>query len=177
MTPAGGEADAPATPDADVLADGPLERICGVLCEAVLVLMIVLIITEIVTRGVFSFSFEVIDEVGGYLLVALAFLSLPVCVTGDAFHRVELVLARLSPRGRLLVRIVFTAVILFSMLVLDFYLARVVVQSYEQDSVAMTRLATPFWIPQLVMPLGVSALAFTLLRRLVRDLRRLGRSA
>jgi TRAP-type C4-dicarboxylate transport system permease small subunit len=39
----------------------------------------------------------------------------------------------------------------------------------------MTRLETPFWIPQLFMPLGMTALAFTLLRRLVWDARRLAR--
>jgi TRAP-type C4-dicarboxylate transport system permease small subunit len=168
--------DGHASPDEPALPEGPVERICGLLGELTLVVMIVLIMTEIVTRGVFNFSFEIIDEVGGYLLVALAFLSLPVCVTGRAFHRVEFVLVRLSPRGRATISLVFTGVILFAVLVLDYYLARVVVQSYDQESLAMTRLATPFWIPQLFMPLGTTALAFTLTRRLVHDARRMIRA-
>lgn len=162
-------------PAPETVPEGPVERLCTVLSELVLVTMIVLIITEIVTRTFLNFSFEIIDEVGGYLLVALAFLSLSPCITGGAFHRVEFVLARLTPRGRILASIAFTAVVLFAVVVLDFYLARVVLQSYDQHSVAMTRLETPFWIPQLFMPLGMTALAFTLLRRLVWDLRRLNR--
>jgi TRAP-type C4-dicarboxylate transport system permease small subunit len=85
------------------------------------------------------------------------------------------VLARLSPRGRIISRLAFTAVMLVAIVVLDIYLARVALQSYEQGAVAMTRLETPFWIPQLFMPLGMTALAFTLLRRLVWDARRLAR--
>jgi TRAP-type C4-dicarboxylate transport system permease small subunit len=160
----------------ETVPEGPVERFFAVLSELVLVVMIVLIITEIVTRTAFNFSFEIIDEVGGYLLVALAFLSLPICITGGAFHRVEFVLARLSPRGRILSRLAFTAVMLVAIVVLDIYLARVALQSYEQGAVAMTRLETPFWIPQLFMPLGMTALAFTLLRRLIWDARRLARS-
>ena len=38
--------------------------------------MLVLIAVDIVTRSLFNFSLEVSDEVGGYMLVAIAFLSL-----------------------------------------------------------------------------------------------------
>jgi TRAP-type C4-dicarboxylate transport system permease small subunit len=160
----------------DTLPEGPVERICSLIGELCLVALIVLIIMEIITRTFLGFSFEIVDEVGGYLLVALTFISLPTCLAAGAFHRVELVMGHLSPHSRILVRLVFTGVIFLFVLVLDYYLGRVVVQSYEQEAVAMTRLATPFWIPQLFMPLGITALAFTLLRRIVRDARLLRRS-
>ena len=37
------------------------------------------------------------DEIGGYMLAAITFLSLSVCQVNDSFHHVELVQARLSP--------------------------------------------------------------------------------
>ena len=39
--------------------------------RAALVVMLVLIAVDIVTRWVFNFSFEVSDEVGGYMLVVI----------------------------------------------------------------------------------------------------------
>ncbi len=51
------------------LPEGPVEWTCKVLSEAALVVMLVLIAVDIVTRWVFNFSFEVSDEVGGYMLV------------------------------------------------------------------------------------------------------------
>ncbi len=161
------EEAAPIVIDA-TLPEGPVERACRMLSELALVVMIVLIVSEMIARGGFNYSFEVVDEVGAYLLVALTFLSLPVCLASNAFHRVEFVLVRLAPRGRIVARMVFTTLILLFTLVLDFYLARVVLQSYEQEAMAMTRLLTPFWIPQLSMPIGLSALAFTLCRCLLR---------
>ena len=45
-----------------------------------------------------NFSFEIADELGGYMLVVMTFVSLSVCQVNNAFHRVELIQARLSPR-------------------------------------------------------------------------------
>ena len=59
--------------------------------------MLVVVAVDIVTRSLFNFSFEISDELGGYLLVVIAFVSLPVCQASDSFHRVELVQSRLSP--------------------------------------------------------------------------------
>ena len=41
------------------------------------------------------------------MLVVITFVSLSVCQVNDSFHQVELVQARLSPRGRALSRVIF----------------------------------------------------------------------
>jgi len=51
---------------------------------------------------VLNFSFEIADELGGYMLVVMTFVSLSVCQANNAFHQVELLQARLKPRGRAL---------------------------------------------------------------------------
>ena len=63
--------------------------------------------TDILTRSLLNFSFEISDELGGYLLVVIAFVSLPVCQASDSFHRVELVQSRLSPFGRAVSHVIF----------------------------------------------------------------------
>ena len=61
--------------------------------------MIVLIGAEAIARNVFGTSLQVTDEVGGYLLVALTFLSMPVAEAHGAFHRVELIQSQSEPVG------------------------------------------------------------------------------
>ena len=64
--------------------------------------MLVVIGADIFTRYLLNFSFEVADELGGYMLVVMTFVSLSVCQVTNSFHQVELVQARLSQRGRAL---------------------------------------------------------------------------
>src|SRR4051812_28134803 len=59
--------------------ESPIETMCRVLCEAALVAMVVMMIAEVVGRALFDFSFQVTDELCGYLLIIISFLSLPVC--------------------------------------------------------------------------------------------------
>src|SRR3954462_10770454 len=73
------------------LSEGPVEWTCKVASEAALVVMLVLIAIDIVTRSVFNFSFEVSDEVGGFMLVVICFLSLSPCHVNGSFHQVEFV--------------------------------------------------------------------------------------
>ena len=79
------------------LPEGPVEWTCKLASEA-LVVMLVLVAVDIVTRWVFNFSFEVSDEVGGYMLVVICF-SLSACHVNGSFHEVEFVQARLTARG------------------------------------------------------------------------------
>src|SRR4029077_8176960 len=72
-----------------------VERTCKVVSEAALAILLVLTTLDIVTRALFNFSFEVSDEVGGYMLVVITFFSLAVCHVNGTFHEVEFVQARL----------------------------------------------------------------------------------
>src|SRR5260370_27606622 len=80
--------------------EGPVERLCNFACMAALVVMLGVIGVDILTRSLFNFSFEISDELGGYMLVVIRFVSLPVCQISDSFHHGELVQSRLSPFAR-----------------------------------------------------------------------------
>ncbi len=69
------------------------------LCALFLIAMIVLIGAEAIARNVFATSLQITDEIGGYLLVALTFLSMSVAEAHGAFHRVELIQSRLNARA------------------------------------------------------------------------------
>jgi TRAP-type C4-dicarboxylate transport system permease small subunit len=154
------------------LGESVVERACRGLCELALAAMVLLTSAEVVARQ-FHFSFELVDEIGGYLLAALTFLSLPVALVGGAFHQVEYVRARLGPRGRAALGLVFTLMSLLFALVLAWQLWRLVTRSYGADVRASTILGTPLWLPQSAMLLGTGALIVALLRVLARQWRTL----
>ena len=92
----------PAGHPAPPVGEGPVERLCKYASEAALIIMLLVIGADIFTRYLLNFSFEIADELGGYMLVVMTFVSLSVCQANNAFHQVELVQARLGPRGRAL---------------------------------------------------------------------------
>src|SRR6185503_2483637 len=84
------------------VGEGPVEFACKLVSEAALIIMLVVIGADIFTRYLLNFSFEIADEIGGYMLVVMTFVSLSACQANSAFDQVELVQARLGPRGRAL---------------------------------------------------------------------------
>jgi len=163
----------PDRPAARVIGEGIIERICKFVCVAALVVMLVVIGLDIITRSLFNFSFEISDELGGYMLVVITFISLPVCQVNDSFHHVELVQARLSPRWRAISRVIFDLLSLAFCVLLLWQLIKFEMSSWRFDDHAPTYLATPLWIPRVAMALGACALCFSVLRTLVVDIRTL----
>jgi TRAP-type C4-dicarboxylate transport system permease small subunit len=159
-------------PSAHRLPESIVERACKLACVAALVVMLVVVAVDILTRSLLNFSFEISDELGGYLLVVIAFVSLPVCQAGDSFHRVELVQARLSPFGRAVSHVIFDLLSLAFCALLFWQLVRFELTSFRFGDRAPTYLATPLWIPQAAMVLGAAAVCFSMLRTLAADIGR-----
>ena len=149
-----------------------LERSCMLVCEIGIVAIAVVVLTEIVTRNLLGFSFEASEELGGYIVVGISFLSLPVCQVYRSYHHVQFIQARLSPRLRAASHIVFDALSLGFCLLLVWQLSRFVLQTWRAEDVAPTLLATPLWIPQALMPLGALAASVSLARSLAGNVRR-----
>ena len=151
------------------LKESIVERACKLACIAALVVMLVVIGVDILTRSLFNFSFEISDELGGYMLVVITFVSLPVCQVSDSFHHVELVQSRLSPLGRIVSHIIFDLLSLAFCVMLLWQLVRFEISSFRFGDHAPTYLGTPLWIPRIVMMLGAAALCFSVARTLVAD--------
>ena len=155
------------------LPEGPVEWTCKVASEAALVVMLVLIAVDIVSRALFNFSFEVSDEVGGYMLVVISFLSLSACHVHGSFHQVEFVQARLSPRARSISQLIFGLLSLAACVLLAWQFIRLELSSWRFGDVAPTYLGTPLWLPRLPMALGMIALAFSMCRTIIAEAKRL----
>jgi TRAP-type C4-dicarboxylate transport system permease small subunit len=158
---------------ARALPEGPVERLCNLICMAALIVMLAVIGLDIATRALLNFSFEISDELGGYMLVVITFVSLPVCQVDDSFHHVEFVQSRLSPRGRAISHVIFDILSLAFCAALLWQLGRFELSSWRFDDHAPTYLATPLWLPRLAMVAGAAALVFSGLRTLAADIARL----
>jgi TRAP-type transport system small permease protein len=145
------------------------KRLCGLL----IVVMVLLIIAEVVCRNVFNFSLQITHEVAGYLLVAVTFLGIGVSLHDRALFRVEFLFSRLPARGQHILQLVFDLLALGFGVILDYQLVRLVVSSYTRGVREATILATPLYIPQIVMPVGVSLMIVVLLAHIWGDLRAL----
>ena len=153
----------PATPR---LKESIVERACKLACVAAVIVMLVVIGVDILTRSLFNFSFEISDELG-------SFVSLPVCQISDSFHHVELIQSRLSPFGRAVSHVIFDVLSLAFCVLLLWQLTRFELSSFRFGDRAPTYLATPLWIPQIAMMLGAAALCFSMVRTLAADVARL----
>ena len=148
-----------------------LEAACLWLTGACLAAMLVIILVEVVTRSFFHFSFEVVDEVGGYLTVAVSFLALAPAQARKAFHNVALVQNRLSAHARTGWLAFFHLLALAFSLTVTVAMVRFVYRSWQQGDRASTVLQTSLWIPQSVMVIGMAVLCLVLAAELVAALR------
>jgi TRAP-type C4-dicarboxylate transport system permease small subunit len=154
------------------IGEGPVERLCKWASEAALITMLVVIGADIFTRYVLNFSFEIADELGGYMLVVMTFVSLSVCQVNNAFHQVELIQARLTPRWRALSAAIFDVLSFGFAALLLWQLIRLERSSYRFGEKAPTYLETPLWIPRLAMAIGVAALLLSIVKTFMAHLRR-----
>src|ERR1043165_3710226 len=176
LEPAGGVADlAAGTPPSHLqppIGEGPVERLCKWASEAALITMLVVIGADIFTRYLINFSFEIADELGGYMLVVMAFVSLSVCQVNNAFHQVELVQSRLTPRWRAFSSAIFDVLSFGFAALLLWQLIKLERSSYRFGEKAPTYLETPLWIPRLAMAIGVAALLVSIVTTFIAHARR-----
>jgi TRAP-type C4-dicarboxylate transport system permease small subunit len=154
-------------------SEGVVEKACKYLSALALMVMLVVVGIDVVTRWGLNFSYEVSDEVAAYMLVAIAFLSLPVSHINGAFHRVEFVQARLSMRGKLISSLFFELVALVFCAIFVWQFINLVRSSWRFGDHAPTFLETPLWLPRCLLVIGMAALCIALLRSMVADIGRL----
>jgi TRAP-type C4-dicarboxylate transport system permease small subunit len=157
------------------LAAGTTEiaRVCEFAVAAALLAMVLIIAVDVFARSLLGFSLQMSDEMCGYLLVAATFLSVPVSLAHDGFHHVELIQARLTPRGRLISRLGFDVLALVVCTILDWQFIRLELSAWNSGAMAPSVMMTPLWIPQLSLPLGMSLVCLLLIAAIISKVQQL----
>jgi TRAP-type C4-dicarboxylate transport system permease small subunit len=133
------------------------------LAELLMLAMMALITGEVICRSFMGFSLLLVDEVAGYMLVAILFLGVTASFQSGSLLRVDFIMNRLSARAQLWLDAVFDLIGFGFVAILDYALVNFVLSTFERGMQAPTLLATPLYLPQLVMPVGATLLALALL--------------
>lgn len=152
--------------------EGPMETACAWICGLALIATLVITAIEVVSRAMFHFSLQISDDFGGYLLVAMTFISLAYCQVTNAFHRIELVQAHMQPRPRQLLSLAFLFLSIAFVALVTWYLALFAYDAWKSGATAPSFVETPMWIPQVTMPIGMALLLVSLVKTAVIDVRR-----
>ena len=133
------------------------------LSALLLVSLTLLILTEIFIRYFFNLSTMIADEYGGYLYLALIFLGLAYTFNEDAHIRINILTSKMSEKSNRFVDVIAGII---TILILLFALYRTILFTYDSYSMEMVSeavSATPLYLTQLVMPLGITLFLLTIL--------------
>jgi len=157
---------------ADRLMDR-LARLGRTVSSALLILMVILINVEVLGRYFFKVSTLIADEYSAYFFVGCTFFGFSYSFRQGHFLRVSLLTGKLSSKAQAVLQCsaAFLAFGLSS--VVTYEVAMLTLISVQFHSVSIQPSATPLWIPQVIMPLGMGALSFLFLNEALQTLSRL----
>jgi TRAP-type C4-dicarboxylate transport system permease small subunit len=119
-----------------------------------LVLLSIATCVEMVTRKLFSFSLQGVDEVGGYTLAIVSAIGFSYTLITRGHTRIDFLIGKL-PAG---VRAALNALAMLTLAGMAVFALRrgweVVAESIEFQSHATTPLQTPMWLPQSIWLVG-----------------------
>lgn len=143
-------------------------RACAMLACFAIATMTVLIVGEVILRTFFASTMYFTEEFSGYMVLAIFALGVPYAREKNALLTVEFVIDRLSPPVRRRVDFIYGLVSLGFCVLLNWYAIQLFLKSIERELTAPTVLRTPLWMPQLLIPLGITLLCLVTIRKLVR---------
>jgi TRAP-type transport system small permease protein len=133
-----------------------------------MILIVALIVLEVSLRALLSSSTLVADEYSGYLYVTLFFFALAFTMRDEGHIRVGVIFNSVNWKARKVMDLVSSIIALLICTFALYYAARMVSDAYTLCMVSETPAATPIWIPQLVLPLGLSLFILQIVSRIFR---------
>jgi TRAP-type C4-dicarboxylate transport system permease small subunit len=147
-------------------------RAGGYAAGAVVFLLMLLIAAGVFSRRVLGAPLLAVDEVSGYLLLAIVFLGLAYTMRAGGHIRADIVLAHVPLRARAVLETVatllaggFAATLLAGSWIL-------VAEYYARGTLSFKYLQIPLWIPATLLPVGTGLLFLQLVAQLLRRLLR-----
>jgi TRAP-type C4-dicarboxylate transport system permease small subunit len=145
-----------------------LTRLCVFLGGATLVAMTSMVVVDIFMRTLLSRSLGFVEEITGYLVVAVTFLGVSMTFREGAMFRVSFLYEMFPPALKKALGVVYLAASLLFCAAMSWYTALMVWSSHARGKVAATELQTPIYIPQLFLPIGFLILSIFILDKLFR---------
>lgn len=139
----------------------------GLTCGAMFLALAFFVTVDVLGRKSGLFGTRVTDEIGGYFLALAGSWGLAYALRMDAHVRIDVLLPHMPRRLRAFMDFLAMALMALFAFLISAKLWQMVLQSIEYKSTSNSYLLTPLWIPQMLLALGFSALAFTAVFTLV----------
>lgn len=117
------------------------------------------IFVEIVARKLFNYSFQGVDELGGYILAIVAAVGFGYALLERAHTRIDVLLVRLPTGPRAVLNVVAALAIAAFASFMAWRAMAVLSETIEFQSLASTPWQTPLWIPQSLWVAGLIGFA------------------
>ncbi|MFZ2102428.1 MAG: TRAP transporter small permease [Oricola sp.] len=128
------------------------------------VLLLALIVTaEVLSRKLFSYSFQAADELGGYILAIASVTGFSCALVARAHTRIDLVLDRLPAPLKAALNILAYLTLTGFAAYMAWHAWIALSQSISLQSRSFTPLRTPLWIPQAMWFASLAFFAFSCL--------------
>lgn len=127
-----------------------------------LLLSAVMVSIDVICRKFFGVTMSGSDEISGYVFAASTTWAYSYCLLHRANVRID-ALYNLLPRPVTgILDVIGLSMLLYYMSIMTYYACIAFAQSWDKNSVSITTLATPQWIPQLFWVLGLILFVITL---------------
>lgn len=148
----------------------PLYKVLGALGALFILATLAIQVVNIVGRQL-GYSMAGVDAYAGYALAAGSFLALAAALRHGDHIRVTLIIQRFTGRPRWWIEVFCLAAATLLSGYFAWFAARLVWGSYVYHDVSQNVDATPLWIPQLSMAIGLAGLFLAFLEELIYALR------
>lgn len=136
----------------------------------ILFLMMLLIVVDVIGRYFFDSPTYVADEISGYALVAIVFLAVANTQRLGKHMVVTVVTTHLSSTKRKWLELSTNIISLSFLIWFTWSTTMGVLESYNLQSVSHGVINTPYWIPKLLLPIGLSLFSMQIFLQLFRHI-------
>lgn len=145
-------------------------RLIGILGGYALLGLSFLIVAEILSRKLFNWSMQGVDEIGGYVVAITGTFGMALATVARAHTRIDVLLLRLPPRMQAALNLTAYVALGLGAAFMAYMGWRTLGDSLTFGSVSSSPLQTPLWIPQSLWVAGLCLFAFSALWTAARGL-------
>lgn len=139
---------------------------------AILILLVLLVAGEALSRSLFNYSLGFAEEVTGYCVVMLTFFGAAIALRSGSLFQVHFLYDMLPKKGQVWITRIFVLLALIICAVLIWATNDLMLSSFSRGKFAPTVLQTPLWIPQLLLPVGFGLIGIFLIEQFLLTIRR-----
>ena len=122
----------------------------------------VMVTIDVMCRKFLGITMSGSDEISGYVFAASTTWAYSYCLLHRSHIRIDALYNMLPLPARAILDVIGVSLLLFYMVVLTRHAWVAFATSYEANSVSITTLATPQWIPQMFWVMGLIMFSITL---------------